>query len=68
MNRLSKIDREWAGKRIRVKEGHPRANETAIFSHSANTNFGFGLVFISDNGKAELFFCSSDLKFLEVLK
>lgn len=66
MNYFSDIDAKWKGKKIKVKEGHPRADETATFSHSLNGYDGFGLVFKSDEGKADLFIQSRDLYFIEV--
>ena len=66
MNFFSDIDIAWKGKKIRVKEGHPRAKETATFSHTLNGYDGFGLVFKSNKGKQDLFIQSRDLDFIEI--
>jgi hypothetical protein len=67
MNFFSDIDATWKGNQIRVKEGHPRANETATFQHTLNGPYGFGLVFKSDEGKDDLFIQSRDLDFIEII-
>ena len=66
MNFFSDIDAAWKDLKIRVREGHPRANDTAVFSHTLNGYNGFGLVFKSDEGKNDLFIQSCDLDFIEI--
>ena len=67
MNLFSDIDAVWKDRKIKVKEGHPRANETAVFSNTLNGYSGFGLVFKSDEGKQDLFIQSGDLDFIEII-
>lgn len=66
MNFFSDIATAWKGKKISVKEDHPRAKETATFSHPLNGYDGFGLVFKSHEGKQDLFIQSRDLDFIEI--
>jgi hypothetical protein len=66
MNFFSDIDAAWKGHKIIVKKGHPRAGETATFSHTLNGYGGFGLIFKSDEKKDDLFIQSRDLEFIEI--
>jgi hypothetical protein len=67
MNFFSDIDASWKGKVIKIKEGHPRAKETATFSHSINGYGGFGLLFKSNEGKQDFFIQSCELDFIEII-
>lgn len=67
MSFFSDIDACWKGKRIRIKEGHPRVDDTAVFSHTLNGYDGFGLVFKSDEGKQDLFIRSRELDLIEII-
>ncbi|GAB6120025.1 hypothetical protein [Dysgonomonas termitidis] len=68
MSFFKDIDTRWKGKRIRIKKGHQRAGETAVFSHTLNGYDGFGLVFKSDEGKSGIFIRSRELDLIEIIK
>ncbi|MBF0649248.1 hypothetical protein IR083_10490 [Dysgonomonas sp. GY75] len=67
MSFFKDTDDRWKGRRIRLKEGHPRAGETAVFSHILNGYDGFGLVFESDEGKPGIFIRLYELDLIEII-
>ncbi|MDR1501207.1 MAG: hypothetical protein LBT43_01960 [Prevotella sp.] len=67
MSFFKDINDRWKGRKIRVKEGHQRAGETAVFSHTLNGYGGFGLVFKSCEGKPGIFIRSYELDLIEII-